>query len=234
MVALFGHPAAPERAGARRQGDDRRRSTGRRAVDDQHRHGRCDGTAIQVELARAGSEIVRITVNTPEAAAPCPTSASSSTAWASTCRSSATSTTTATGCSTRLSGLRRRRCRSTASIPATWARATSATASSRQMIEAAMRLRQAGAHRRQLGQPRPGAAGPADGRERPPRRAVGRRVGDVRGAGHARPSNRAGAPRSGPGPRPDHPVVQGERRAGPDRGLPRARRRAATMRCTWA
>jgi hypothetical protein len=45
------------------------------------------GTAIQVkELAIAGSEMVRITVNTPEAARRCPTSASSSTAWASTCR----------------------------------------------------------------------------------------------------------------------------------------------------
>ena len=44
-------------------------------------------TAIQVkELAVAGSELVRITVNTPEAAARCRTSASSSTAWASTCR----------------------------------------------------------------------------------------------------------------------------------------------------
>jgi (E)-4-hydroxy-3-methylbut-2-enyl-diphosphate synthase len=45
------------------------------------------GTAIQVkELAIAGSEVVRITVNTPEAARRCPTSASSSIAWASTCR----------------------------------------------------------------------------------------------------------------------------------------------------
>jgi hypothetical protein len=35
-----------------------------------------------------------------------------------------------------------------------------------QMIEAALKLGQAGAHRRQLGQPRPGTAGPADGRER--------------------------------------------------------------------
>ena len=45
------------------------------------------GTAIQVkELAIAGSELVRITVNTPEAAAGgAATSATSSTAWASTC-----------------------------------------------------------------------------------------------------------------------------------------------------
>ena len=45
------------------------------------------GTAIQVkELALAGSELVRITVNTPEAAAQVPYSASSLTAWASMCR----------------------------------------------------------------------------------------------------------------------------------------------------
>ena len=41
------------------------------------------GTAIQVkELAVAGSEMVRITVNTPEAARPCRTSARSLTGWA--------------------------------------------------------------------------------------------------------------------------------------------------------
>jgi 4-hydroxy-3-methylbut-2-en-1-yl diphosphate synthase (EC 1.17.4.3) len=56
-------------------------------------------TAIQVrQLAQAGSEMVRITVNTPEAAAPCPISASSSTAWASMCRWWGTFTTTATVC----------------------------------------------------------------------------------------------------------------------------------------
>ncbi len=45
------------------------------------------GTAIQVkELALAGSELVRITVNTPEAAAAVPISASSSTAWTCMCR----------------------------------------------------------------------------------------------------------------------------------------------------
>ena len=36
-----------------------------------------------------------------------------------------------------------------------------------QMIELALQVRQAGAHRRQLGQPRPGAAGAADGRKCP-------------------------------------------------------------------
>jgi (E)-4-hydroxy-3-methylbut-2-enyl-diphosphate synthase len=56
-------------------------------------------TAIQIrDLARAGSELVRLTVDRPEAAAACRTSASSWTRWTSTCRWSATSTTTATRC----------------------------------------------------------------------------------------------------------------------------------------
>jgi (E)-4-hydroxy-3-methylbut-2-enyl-diphosphate synthase len=46
-------------------------------------------------------------------------------------------------------------------------------------------LRQAGAHRRQLGQPRPGTAGADDGRQRPPQPSPGTRAGDVPGAGGA-------------------------------------------------
>ena len=50
-------------------------------------------------------------------------------------------------------------------------------------------------HRRQLGQPRPGAAGVADGRERAPRRARGRQAGHVPARScsrrSARPSTRA-------------------------------------------
>lgn len=57
------------------------------------------GTAIQVkELAQAGSELVRITVNTRKRRRPCPISASSSTAWAWMCRWWGTFTTTATAC----------------------------------------------------------------------------------------------------------------------------------------
>ena len=56
-------------------------------------------------------------------------------------------------------------------------------------------LGQAGAHRRQLGQPRPGTAGAPDGREQRARRALGRQVGDVRGADHLRHRVRAAAPR---------------------------------------
>jgi hypothetical protein len=88
------------------------------------------GTAIQVkELARAGSEIVRITVDRRKRPPPCRRSANSSTRWKSTCRWSATSTTTATCCCA-TSRNARRRCRSTASIRATWGRAPSATPSS--------------------------------------------------------------------------------------------------------
>ena len=57
------------------------------------------GTAIQVkELAQAGSEFVRITVNTPKRLPPCPTSANSWTGWARACRWWGTSTTTDTVC----------------------------------------------------------------------------------------------------------------------------------------
>ena len=71
-------------------------------------------------------------------------------------------------------GLRRRRCPSTASTPATSARATSATASSRQMIEAAMRWDKPvriGVNWGSLDQE---LLAPPDGRERAPRRALGR------------------------------------------------------------
>ena len=83
--------------------------------------------------------------------------------------------------------------------------------------------RQGGADRRQLGLPRPGAPDPPDGRERP-RRAP------ARGARrHPRGDGAVGAPvgraRGGdrPCPRPHHPLRQGLGRAGPDRRLPRAR-----------
>ena len=56
----------------RRQG--RRRSLDRRAVDDHHRHGGHRVTINQVmDLARAGSELVRVTVNTNKAAEAVPT-----------------------------------------------------------------------------------------------------------------------------------------------------------------
>ena len=59
-----------------------------------------DATAIQVaRLAHAGSELVRVTVNTEEAAAAVPRWSARSAAWAWMSRSSGTSTTTGTSCS---------------------------------------------------------------------------------------------------------------------------------------
>ena len=51
----------------------RRRRAGRRPVDDDDRYGGCRGDGEQcIELAEAGSEMVRVTVNLPEAAAAVP------------------------------------------------------------------------------------------------------------------------------------------------------------------
>ena len=95
-------------------------------------------------------------------------------------------------------------------------------------------VRQAGAHRRQLGFAGPGDGRHADGREPRPRRTVGCRPCGARGADPLG----AGFGRQGRGDRPaarsHHPVVQGVRRAGADRGVSRPGRAAATTRCTWA
>ena len=129
-------------------------------------------TARQVAaLARAGSELVRITVNTPEAAAQVPRHPRAA----------------------RRDGLRRAAGRRLPLQRPQAAHAVSRTAREAlakyrinpgnvgkgakrdeqfaTMIECAHALRQAGAHRRQLGQPRPGAARAHDGRERAARRS---------------------------------------------------------------
>ena len=85
-------------------------------------------------------------------------------------------------------------------------------------------IRQAGAHRRQLGQPRPGAAHPPDGRECHLAAAEGCARGDARGdraVGAALGRARRGA---GPRPRPDRHLRQGQRRAGPRQRLHHAGR----------
>ena len=93
-------PADRHRPRRRRPG--RLRPPDRRAVDDQHRHGRrrrrrCDQVAA---LARAGSELVRVTVNNEEAAAAVPADRRGPrSARRRASPSSATSTTTATCCS---------------------------------------------------------------------------------------------------------------------------------------
>jgi hypothetical protein len=81
---------------------------------------------------------------------------------------------------------------------------------------------QAGSHRRQLGIARPGAARADDGRERRSRDAVGCERRAARGPGAL--GDRECAARGGarPAGRWHLPVGQGERRAGPDRGVPRA------------
>ena len=78
-----------------------------------------EGTALQVEqLARAGSELVRVTVNTRQAAAAVPTSLRGWPSAASTFQSSATFTTTGTSCS-KSSRSARARWPNIESIPAT-------------------------------------------------------------------------------------------------------------------
>ena len=90
-----------------------------------------------------------------------------------------------------------------------------------QMVEIAAQLRQGGAHRRQLGQPGPGAAGADDGREREERRAARRAADHVPRADHLGDRIGAARRRDRPRRRADHPVVQGLRRAGPDQRLSR-------------
>ena len=89
------------------------------------------GTAIQVkELARAGSEIVRITVNTPEAAAAVPAIREQLDRMGVDVPLVGDFHYNGHTLLREYPGLRRRRCRSTASIRATWGRAPSATPSS--------------------------------------------------------------------------------------------------------
>ena len=84
------------------------------------------------------------------------------------------------------------------------------------------RERQAGAHRRELGLARPGAADAADGRELQARRAEGRARRDhgSHGAIGAALGRAGGELRAAQGP--DHPQRQSQRSAGPDRRLSRA------------
>ncbi len=103
------------------------------------------------------------------------------------------------------------------------------------LIELAIAPRQAGAHRRQLGLARPGAGGAADGRERTCAPNPGRPAACCARRWCARRSTRRSAPiELGLPERPHHPVGEGQRGAGTDRGLPRPRRALATCRCTWA
>ena len=98
------------------------------------------GTAIQVkELALAGSELVRITVNTPEAAAAVPHIREQLDRMGIDVPLIGDFHYNGHRLLTDYPGLRARRCRSTASTRATSARATSATSQFAQMIEVAVR-----------------------------------------------------------------------------------------------
>ena len=130
-----------------------------------------EGTVAQVrDLARAGSELVRITVNSAEAAAAVP---------------QIRDQLHAAGVNVPLIGdfhfnghkLLREYPDCAAALdkyrinPGNVGRGAKRDTQFAEMIEIACRLRQAGAHRRELGQPRPGAAGAADGREQRAARA---------------------------------------------------------------
>ena len=102
------------------------------------------------------------------------------------------------------------------------------------IVEMAIKIRQAGAHRRQLGLARPGAADPADGREPGPGFSADGAGGDARGDRAVGAAVGRDGRRDRPWPRQDHPVGQGQRRAGSDRRLYRACHAAPTMRCISA
>ena len=124
------------------------------------------GTAIQVkELALAGSELVRITVNTPEAAQAVPHIREQLDRMGIDVPligdfhyNGHRLLSDHPACAQALSKYRIN--------PGNVGKGDKRDRQFAQMIEVAHAPRQAGAHRRQLGQPRPGAAGRADGRER--------------------------------------------------------------------
>ncbi len=151
---------------------------------------------------------------------PCRRSANSSTAWKWTCRWSATSTTTATSCCAIFPSARKALSKYRIN-PGNVGQGAKRDTQFAQMIEVAIQVRQAGAHRRQLGQPRPEPAGAHHGRERGTREPVQRAGRDVRSPDHLGHRERRARRRNRPGARQDHPVVQGLGGAGPDRGLPR-------------
>ena len=139
-------------------------------------------TAQQVlELARAGSEVVRITVNTAEAAAAVPAIRAQLDAWG--CNVPLVGDFHFNGhkllaefpdCATALAKYRIN--------PGNVGRGAKRDEQFATMVETACRHAKAGADRRQLGQPRPGAARAPDGRERRAGPAAGSRRGHARGA----------------------------------------------------
>ena len=202
----------------------RRRRTHRRAVDDEHRHGRRrgDGRTRSGPGARRLGARARHREHRRSRGRSAAHRASGSHAPASSCRSSATSTSTATACSRRIPACAEALAKYRIN-PGNVGRGSKRDPQFAEMIEVACRNAQAGAHRRQLGQPRPGPADAADGRELAARAAARCQRCDARGAGRAPRSNPRSAPSSSGWPRPHRHLVQGQRRAGPDRGLSQSR-----------
>ena len=101
------------------------------------------------------------------------------------------------------------------------------------MIEAAIEYGKPGAHRRQLGIARSGAAHAHDGRKHAPARAAGRQGSHA--ARHRRQRDRIGPGRRAlrARPRQDHPERQGQRRAGSDPRSIACWPRSAITRCIW-
>ena len=94
--------------------------------------------------------------------------------------------------------------------------------------------RQAGAHRRQLGLARPGALDQADGREFGLTESARRARGDARGHGAVGASVGRARRRHRPAEEPHHPLGQGLGGAGPDRLSISSSPDAATTRCISA
>jgi (E)-4-hydroxy-3-methylbut-2-enyl-diphosphate synthase len=189
------------------------------------------GTAIQIkELARAGSELVRITVNTPEAAAAVPAIREQLDRMGVTCRWWATSTTTATaaarlsGCAQALSKYRIN--------PGNVGKGAKRDTQFAQMIEAAAKYDKPvriGVNWGSLDQDL--LARMMD--ENAARAAVGRAERDVRGADPV--GDRLGRARRRAGPRP-RPIILSCKVSGVQDliAVYRELAAAATTRCTWA
>ena len=168
------------------------------------------GTAIQVkELALAGSELVRITVNTPEAAAAVPLHPRAARPHGHRRAADRRLPLQRPSPADRLSRPAPRRCRSTASTRATSARATSATRQFAQMIEVGVRSTTSRCASASTGAASTRNCSRSMMDENAQRAEPwDAQAGHVRGADHL--GDRVGAARRGdrPGRRPDHPVVQ--------------------------
>ncbi len=208
-------PTEHHRAPRTRQVDvggvrDRRRRADRRAVDDQHRHRRRrgDGRAGRARSPTPAPSSCASRSTRPRPRPRCPRSASGSTRRAARVPligdfhfNGHKLLTEYPDCARALAKYRIN--------PGNVGKGSKRDPQFAVMIEKAHRVRQAGAHRRQLGQPRRRPARADDGRERAARRAAARRRGDARGARRLGDRQRAARRGARPARRPHRPVVQG-------------------------